>query len=185
MPAVSASREEVVDRLLTTFRRNGYDGASLASLSEIAGLGRSSLYHHFPGGKEDMARAVLDRVDSWLDANVIGPLQERGLPRERLSRMTAALDSFYRGGRERCIFGAFVIGEGRELFGPRLAAAFERWIGALAALAREAGAPAATARARAERVVMLVQGAVILSAAGGDPKPFRRMLGSLEAELLG
>lgn len=90
--------------------------------------------------------------------------------------MIAALDSFYAGGRERCIFGAFVIGEGREMFAPRLAAAFERWIGALAGLAREAGVPGGASREGAEKLVILVQGAVILSAASGDPKPFRRML---------
>lgn len=184
MPNASPSRPEVVDRLLTAFRRNGYDGASLAALSEVTGLGRSSLYHHFPGGKEDMARAVLDLVDSWLESNVIQPLEEAGPPVKRLQRMVAALDSFYLGGRERCIIGAFVVGEGRELFGSRLAAALERWIGALAGLARESGASAATARARAERVVMLVQGGVILAAATDDPRPFRRMLDSLEGELL-
>ena len=65
MPAAQASRDEVVDRLLTAFRRKGYDGASLADLSAATGLGRSSLYHYFPGGKEEMARAVLDRADAW------------------------------------------------------------------------------------------------------------------------
>jgi TetR/AcrR family transcriptional regulator, lmrAB and yxaGH operons repressor len=184
VPAALASRDEVVDRLLTSFRRNGYDGASLADLSKVSGLGRSSLYHYFPGGKEDMARAVLDRVDAWLDAAVIAPLQESGTPRERLSRMVAALDAFYDGGRERCILGAFVIGDGLEIFAPSLAAVFERWIGALAALAREAGVSPGNARTRAEKVVILVQGAVVLSAASGDPKPFQRTLRSLEAELL-
>ena len=53
-------REEVVDRLTRVFRREGYDGASLARLSEATGLGRSSLYHHFPRGKEDMADAVFE-----------------------------------------------------------------------------------------------------------------------------
>lgn len=185
MPAASASRDEVVDRLLTTFRRNGYDGASLADLSKVSGLGRSSLYHYFPGGKEDMARAVLDRVDAWLEAAVVAPLQDEGTPRERLSRMVAALDAFYDGGRERCILGAFIIGAGREMFGPRLAAAFERWIGALAGLAREAGVPSGKARTRAQKIVTLVQGAVVLSAASGDPKAFQRTLRSLEDELLG
>jgi hypothetical protein len=28
-------------------------------------LGKGSLYHFFPGGKEDMAKAVLDEVAVW------------------------------------------------------------------------------------------------------------------------
>ena len=55
MPAALASREVVLERLLATFRDQGYDGASLAELSAATGLGKSSLYHHFPGGKVDMA----------------------------------------------------------------------------------------------------------------------------------
>ena len=54
------AKEEVVARLMKVFRREGYEGASLSRLSEATGLGRSSLYHHFPRGKEDMAAAVLD-----------------------------------------------------------------------------------------------------------------------------
>ena len=70
MPAPSISREEVLNRLTKTFRTYGYDGASLAKLSEATGLGPSSLYHYFPGGKEEMAQAVLNHANVWLEANI-------------------------------------------------------------------------------------------------------------------
>jgi len=66
MPAALMSRDEVVERLVGVFQRCGYDGASLSELSAATGLGRSSLYHHFPGGKEEMARAVIARVGAWM-----------------------------------------------------------------------------------------------------------------------
>lgn len=178
-------REEVVSRLLSSFRSSGYEGASLSNLSSSTGLGKSSLYHHFPGGKVEMASAVLDYVDRWLQENIIAPLENGGSPSDRLAYMIAAVDSFYQGGRSQCILGAFAFGEGRSSFGPRLARAFERWIGALAAVARDAGVDALAARAAAEKTVMMIQGGVILATATGDPKPFRLMLNSLERELLG
>lgn len=184
MPAAQASREEVVDRLLTAFRRKGYDGASLADLSTATGLGRSSLYHYFPGGKEDMARAVLDRADAWLDEQVIAPLQADGNGRDRLARMTKAMNEFYDGGRERCVLGAFVIGQSRDLFSARLAGTFERWVSAMAGVARNEGVAPARARARAEKAVIQIQGAIVLSAALADPKPFKRVLAELADELL-
>ncbi len=55
MPAPLLPREEVLDRLAAAFRRDGYDGASIARLSAATGLGKASLYHYFPGGKQDMA----------------------------------------------------------------------------------------------------------------------------------
>lgn len=185
MPAAIHARDEVIDRLLATFRSAGYDGASLADIASATGLGRSSLYHHFPGGKEEMASAVLDRVDAWLDLRIVQPLQGDGTLGERLDRMVTALDEFYDGGREHCILGAFVVGQSGQLFGKRLAAVFERWIGALAALARESGAGAKEARRRAETAVMAVQGAVVLVAALDDPKPFRTMLAELPRAILG
>src|SRR5947209_5229638 len=67
MPPSSLTREEVIDRLMDVFRRLAYDGASLAEFSKATGLGKSSLYHYFPGGKEDMGRAVLGRATKWLE----------------------------------------------------------------------------------------------------------------------
>ncbi|MEP7000146.1 MAG: helix-turn-helix domain-containing protein, partial [bacterium] len=48
MPAPISSKDEVLDRLLDTFRDRGYEGASLAELSAATGLMKSSLYHYFP-----------------------------------------------------------------------------------------------------------------------------------------
>jgi AcrR family transcriptional regulator len=60
MPPALISRNEVIARVMAVVRREGYDGASLAELSKATGLGKSSLYHHFPDGKNDMVAAVLD-----------------------------------------------------------------------------------------------------------------------------
>src|SRR5262249_50672268 len=98
MPAPLMSREEVVARLLEVFRRDGYDGASLTELSKRAGLGKSSLYHHFPGGKVDMALAVLEVAGGWIEAHVAGAVRGRGAPEERLDRVLEAIGGFYQGG---------------------------------------------------------------------------------------
>ena len=59
MPAPTSSRKRVLDQLIALFRRAGYDGVSISRISEATGLGRPSLYHYFPGGKDEMAHAVL------------------------------------------------------------------------------------------------------------------------------
>ena len=84
MPAPLISRDEVVDRLVAVFQRLGYDGASLAELSRGSGLGKSSLYHYFPNGKEEMALVVLRRVHARIEEKVVAPLQGQGSPKERL-----------------------------------------------------------------------------------------------------
>ena len=185
MPAPLISREAVVDRLLGAFRRFGYDAASLGQLSSATGLGRSSLYHYFPGGKEDMARAVLDRVDQWVQESVLSPLGSNGTPERRLSQVIAALDDYYGGGTEACLFGNFVVGDAAVLFHDQLSATFHQLIKGLALLAREKGIPAREAQRRAEDAVVRIQGALIVSRGIGDPAPFRRVLKELAQHLLG
>ena len=49
----------LIRSLLNIFREYGYEGASLSKISERTGLGKASLYHHFPNGKQQMAQEVL------------------------------------------------------------------------------------------------------------------------------
>ncbi len=49
------SDSDLLERLGLLFRANGYDGSSLGDIAAATGLQKSSLYHRFPGGKQQMA----------------------------------------------------------------------------------------------------------------------------------
>lgn len=183
MPAALMPRDEVVRRLLEVFRSHGFDGASLAQLSKASGLGKSSLYHYFPGGKEDMARAVLEEVERWMAANVLAPLAAPGTPARRLARMARSLDELYDCGRAACLLGTMLVGDARRLFRQPIKAAFGAWVAALAAVARDAGMGAAPARLWAEETVLSIEGALVLARGLDDPEPFRRVLRRLPRTL--
>jgi TetR/AcrR family transcriptional regulator, lmrAB and yxaGH operons repressor len=184
MPPALLSRDEVVERLTLVVRRRGYDGASLAELSKATGLGKSSLYHYFPNGKDDMVRAVLDHVEAQLRERVFTPLRAAGSPRRRVEQMVRTLDEYYRGGREACVLGNLVLGTSRTRFRGRLRAIFDEWIEALASALVEAGLPSAVARERAEDAVMRVEGALVLAGAMDDVSRFGRALEQMPATLL-
>lgn len=184
MPAALMSREEVVERLMRVVRRHGYDGASLAELSKATGLGKSSLYHYFPQGKDDMVRAVLEHLETQLRETVFEPLRRPGPARRRIEEMVDTVDAFYRGGREACVLGNLVLGTSRSRFRAKLEAIFDEWIEALSGALTDAGLSKAVARARAEDAVMRVEGALILAGAMNDASLFGRALKQLPAELL-
>lgn len=184
MPAALMSREEVVERLMRVVRRHGYDGASLAELSKATGLGKSSLYHYFPQGKDDMVRAVLEHLETQLRETVFEPLRRPGPARRRIEEMVDTVDAFYRGGREACVLGNLVLGTSRSRFRAKLQAIFDEWIEALSGALTDAGLSKAVARARAEDAVMRVEGALILAGAMNDASLFGRALKQLPAELL-
>ncbi len=184
MPAALRPYEEVLDRLFDVFQRLGYEGASLAELSRATGLGKSSLYHYFPDGKEGMGRAVLGRINEWMDAHILIPLRGSGAPRARLAAMLAALEAFYTGGKSACVLGNMVVGSSRRLFQSELQTIFGSWVQGLEALAVESGVPRRLAHERAEDAVVRIEGALVLAGGLDDPTPFRRALRHVGQELL-
>ena len=80
-------KETYIPSLMRLFRQYGYDGATLSKISQATGLGKASLYHHFPGGKDQMVEVVLDYLECWLDQNVVQTLNSSGEPLFRLQQM--------------------------------------------------------------------------------------------------
>lgn len=183
--SATIDEDELIARLTRVFRDIGYAGASLALLSEATGLKRASLYHRFPGGKEQMAREVLERAKEWLETHVLAPLDSNEPPEKRIDAMIANLDDFYAGGKEACLLNLLASGRGGEgQFREIVAQAFERWITALAGTLREMGFDEETAYRRARLAVALVEGSLVVARGTGDTAPFRDCLVSLRTEVL-
>jgi TetR/AcrR family transcriptional regulator, lmrAB and yxaGH operons repressor len=184
MPAPLLSKEEVLDRLLSTFRDRGYEGASLAELSSATGLVKASLYHYFPGGKKDMAEQVMAHLEGQLAAAVYAPLQSTQSPPKKLAAMLDAIDAFYEGGKKACLYERLCASVDRAQFQRPLRRAFATWIDAVEALCVEAGLSRGVARARAEDFVVRVEGALIVCTGTGDSDVFARTLKDLRSSLL-
>lgn len=183
MPAALASKNEVLDRILESFRKHGYDGASLATLSERTGLGKSSLYHYFPGGKEQMALEVLAHLNAGL-RKTLQAVEDEPHPEKKLELLLDALDAFYEGGKKACLLERLCASVDRAHFGAPLRATFLHLISAVGNICRAAGLSAALARRRAEDAVVRIEGALVVAAGTEDPSVFARTLGALRTTLL-
>jgi AcrR family transcriptional regulator len=184
MPTVTTTRAGVVAQIFNVFRDRGFEGATLSEISRATGLGKSSLYHYFPNGKDDMVVAIFTVLEQWMTDNVLGPLRGDGTPAQKLRAMVRAFDELYDGGRNACVLGALVSGGGRERFHLELKSSFALWIGALRDVAMEAGIPRREAQQRAEDAVVRFEGALIVSSGLGDPGPFTRAARHVERDLL-
>jgi AcrR family transcriptional regulator len=178
-PSPRVEESELLDRLVEVFRRHGYEGASLTRISEATGLQRASLYHRFPGGKDEMVAAAVGRVAARFGPLVIEPLESPGDPAGRVREMIGNLQKYYDRGRSPCVLDTLSIGPDDDPIRPALQQAMRRWRLALETVARDAGVPAVAARARAEDALIRIEGALVVSRVQGSTAPFRRTVAGL------
>ena len=185
MPAAKVTDTQLLDRLADVFRRYGYEGASLSRIAEATGLQRASLYHRYPGGKEDMAQAVMGQVDERFGGYVLASLFEQGDPMDRAKQLAKRLSEAYDGGSKSCLLDALSRNDAPDGLRDHVDATFRVWLDGMTRLARDAGATPAQARRRAEDAMVAVQGGLVVARASGDPKPFARALRELPGLLAG
>ena len=171
-----AERGDVIPALAEIFREYGFAGASLSEITERTGLGKGSLYHFFPNGKEEMAKAVLDDVAAWFETNVFVPLSESEDPAAGIGHMFKAVARFFHSGRRVCLVGTFALDDTRDRFASEVQYYFAAWIRVLAAALRRSGFDTKAARETAEDVVAGIQGALVLARAQDDTGVFTRAM---------
>ncbi|GIT80250.1 TetR family transcriptional regulator [Leifsonia sp. LS1] len=96
----AARRAQIVDEAYRAFATRGYHGSSLREIAAAAGVGLSTLQHHF-ADKEELLLAVLARRDQEgdaLDATLAGspePFVDRILDRARTNESLPGLIALY------------------------------------------------------------------------------------------
>ncbi len=171
MPRPDRSRVALIDTAGTLFRRQGYAATGLNQILDDAGVKAGSLYHHFPGGKQELAAAVVESagtdiervlraaltsdapvttvVDRWLDLLAAGLAADcrDGCPVEPI-----ATESVH----------------ASELVRQAAARAFQSWCAAIAERLSADGWDAPAADETALAVVSVIEGALVLSRTSGD-----------------
>ncbi|MBA5603869.1 TetR/AcrR family transcriptional regulator [Duganella sp. FT3S] len=183
MARVIAEREDVIPMLAEVFRTHGFEGASLARITEGTKLGKGSIYHFFPGGKEEMADAVLAHIDDWFKRHVFAPLNEAADAAAGIQAMFDDVERYFLSGRRVCLVGVFALGNERDRFAGRVHHYFAAWIDALAAALVRTGRKPEAAAALAEEVVGGIQGALVLARAFDRTDVFSASLQRLRERL--
>lgn len=75
-PTPGTPPEELLNALLQVFSAKGFEGASLAELASASSRSKASLYHHFPGGKQQMIEVLVERCRQALDVLAFDPLRQ-------------------------------------------------------------------------------------------------------------
>jgi len=183
MARMVAERSDAIAALAEVFREHGYEGASLALIGKATGLGKGSLYHFFPNGKEEMVRAVLSEIEQWFEDSIYVPLRDGRDPNAAITAMLDETAKYFKSGRRVCLVGALAVSNTRDLFAQAIRLYFEAWVDALQSALVRRGHDSGQARALSEDAVLAIQGAIVLSRAIDDPAVFQRAIDQLRGRL--
>ncbi|WP_418137870.1 TetR/AcrR family transcriptional regulator [Agrobacterium sp. El2ro-1b] len=184
MARLVAERSDTLAPLAEVFREHGYEGASLALIGKATGLGKGSLYHFFPNGKEEMVRAVLAEIEQWFEYSVYSPLRDGDDADAAIATMLDETAKYFRSGRRVCLVGALAVANTRDLFAQAIRGYFVAWVDALQSALIRQGRDAEQARLLSEDAVLAIQGAIVLSRALDDPAVFQRAIDLLHRRLI-
>ncbi len=184
MPAKVVPDDQLLASLVDRFRADGYEGVTLSALQDATGLRRASLYHRFPGGKQDMALAVVDAVARRFAEVVLAPAHHDRPLEERVRHIGRRLGVFYADGALSCLLETMSTTGTPEAVRDRVAQTMRTWIDVFTALAIEGGATPAAARIRATDAISALEGGLIVARTGADRSAFARAVTSLPSRLL-
>lgn len=165
----------LIEALFDIFRNHGYEGTTISLLSEVTGLQKSSLYHYYPKGKEDMLRAVVEYVSGQIHQYVIAPLLDKqASPAKRFSNMIATIKAFYHDGRKNCLLNVLSLGEAKIDIKKLQNDDYSAWLNALTQLGEEVGMSQPEAKNWSERFVIIMEGALVIQRLTNDKQTFEK-----------
>jgi len=76
LPAPPSSRDKILDVAEARFARAGFGGVGMREVADEAGLGKSSLFHHFPSKDAlyfEAVKRTLERIAAGIEPALRGP----------------------------------------------------------------------------------------------------------------
>ncbi len=160
-------REAMVDSAILLFRERGVAATSLRDVVAHSGAPRGSIYHHFPGGKAELAEAATQRAGDVV-ARLLGKLAAVDDPDLAIDLIvdhwgaTLVASDFAEG----CPVAAAALStDDTSAARDAAGAAFARWEDALGSALVARGVPDDRARSLAVLVVCAVEGALLVARA--------------------
>ena len=165
------SRDRMVDSTIKLLAQHGFQGASFSSVLEDSGAPRGSIYHHFPGGKNELVLEALDRSGARA-SSIVGNL--RGQPADAIIRVfvglwrSLLLASDFSAGCS--VLGVTVSSDEPEIL-HRAAGIFRSWHTELADVLTAGGLEKMSADQVATLTIAACEGAVVLCRAEHTTQP--------------
>jgi len=184
------NRERMLEAAISLMRRTGLSGAGINEVVRESQAPKGSIYHYFPGGKQQLAAEAIElyasRVRDFLEETLSGPTTPAGKVRVLFAAYSRRIE--HARFHASCAAGAVSLDLDADLEPLRqnVNAAFSVWVDTIAAQFRSHNARAADSFA--SLLLSTIEGAYIRSRAARSIEPFAeagRWLSGLAQEVFG
>jgi AcrR family transcriptional regulator len=167
-------KKSLLAALRPVFENQGFDGATLSQLAEAAGLGKASLYHHFPGGKAEMAAVLLRESVAQLERQAFSKLGSTRPPTARLVDFIEGFSDYVEDGEGRCLVLTLSQGSSSGVHADTIARQYADWLSRLAATYADAGCGAKKSKRLANELLAGLYGHLQTAQLLGSPQVFSK-----------
>lgn len=171
----STARDRLVATTAELFLRQGFSATGVGAITAGSGVPTGSLYHHFPGGKEELAAEALRVAGAGYQQLVEAVIADApdlatGV-RQSFPAAAAVLEAS--GYADACPIAtvALEVASTNDALRQVTAEIFEGWTEALALALRSAGVTDERARSLALAYLAALEGAFVLCRAARSPEP--------------
>lgn len=84
------NRDKILDEALSVFGQLGFRKASISDIVRALGVGKTAIYHHFPGGKNEIIDSCLLREEEEVLDSMRAAVAGRQDPQDQLRALVAA-----------------------------------------------------------------------------------------------
>jgi AcrR family transcriptional regulator len=176
VPRRSDTRSRMIQAASELFAQRGYHASAFSDVVQESGAPRGSIYFHFPGGKQELARESIAQAGDEVEEAVAQAASRADSPGSLIRALAEAMVERLEGSdyRHGCSIATMVL----ELapYDEELSAEFDnvfaRWRAALVDCFEPWGIPPERAVPLADVVMSTFEGALILSRAARSSEPF-------------
>ncbi len=181
------TKQRMVEAAASSLRRRGLVATSFTDVLTASGAARGAIYHHFPGGKDELAvdavtwtgRRVREHL-ALLDGEDVDAVLGNFIDHVRPIVAQAAAGA-------SCAVAAAAAEATPEQTALTVAAgqALTSWVDVLTELLGTKGVPASEARPAAQLLIIFLEGSLVLARATGDSAAFETSSRALVASRAG
>ncbi|MGB4778817.1 TetR/AcrR family transcriptional regulator [Microbacterium sp.] len=172
MPRTTTARSDAIAAAADLFRRQGYAATGLETILAASGAPKGSFYHHFPGGKEDLATEAIRYSGDRVADRIRYAAAATSTPGELVTAVAAAQAAELRDSAYACGCPVATIALERagqsEVVAQAADKAFRAWAAPLASRLRETERSEQDADRLARWAVANLEGALLLARAAHD-----------------